>query len=119
MIAGPPLPRASHSRLHFVHDEHDAVLSADALQFLQEELRRGHVPAFALDGLDDDAGDVLRIEQTLENLAFELFEDFRAAGLRGVAVRAAIGVRVRNMLDATEQRAESLALRGFRRGERK
>ncbi len=90
VFTGPPLPGTSHTRLHFVHDEQDAVLPADALQFLQKELRCGHVPAFALNGLNDDARDVLGIEQTLENLPFELFEDFRAAGLRGVAVRAAI-----------------------------
>src|SRR6266436_1050852 len=31
MFTGPPLPRSSHARLHFVHDEHDSVLAADAL----------------------------------------------------------------------------------------
>src|SRR6266581_8002153 len=119
MIAGPPLPRASHSRLHFVHDEHDSVLPANPLQLLQEELWGWHVSAFALNRLDNDARDVLGIEQPLENLPFELFEDFGTAGLCGVAVRAAIRIRVRDVLDPTEQRAESLALRRFRCGERK
>src|SRR6202163_3591253 len=27
VFTGPPLPRASHPRLHFVHDEHNAVLA--------------------------------------------------------------------------------------------
>src|SRR6267143_819387 len=49
----------------------------------------------------------------LENLPFELFEDFRAAGLRRMAVRAAIRVRIRDVLDSTEQRAESFPLRRF------
>ena len=119
MFTGPPLPSAPHARLHFIHDEHDAVLPADALQFLQEELRRRHIPAFPLNWLDDDARDVLGIEQPFENLPFELFEDFRAAGLCGVAVGAAISVRIRDVLDSTEQRAESLALCRFRRRQRK
>src|SRR6266852_4693446 len=52
-------------------------------------------------------------------LPLELFEDFRAAGFRGVAVRAAISVRIGDVFDSTEQRAESLAVRRFRRCERK
>src|SRR6202030_1341963 len=81
VFTGPPLPRASYSRLHFVHDKHDSVLPADPLQFLQEKLRRGHISAFSLNRLDDDTRDILGIEQALENLRFELFENFRAAGL--------------------------------------
>src|SRR6267143_1696224 len=118
VFASPPLSGAAHARLHFVHDEHDAVLPADALQFLQKELWCGHIAAFALNGLDDDARNVLGIEQPLENLPFELFENLRAASLRGVAVRAAIRVRIRDVLDAAEQGAESLALRRFRRWQR-
>src|SRR5207253_9722331 len=113
-LTGPPLSGAAHSRLHFVHDEHDSVLAADPLQFLQEELGRRHVSTFALNGLDDDARDVFGIEQPLENLSFKLLEYLRAAGLRSVAVRAAISVRVGNVLDSAEQRAKSFALRRFR-----
>src|SRR5712691_3193990 len=111
VVTGPPLPGAPHARLHFVHDEHDAVLAADTLQFLEEELRRGYVPPFALDGLDDDTCNVFGIEQTLENLPFKLLENFRAASLCGVAARAAISIRIRNVFDAAEQCAESFALR--------
>ena len=118
MFTGPPLPGASHSRLNFVHDEHDAVLPADPLQFLQKKLWRGHIPAFSLNRLDDDTRDILGIEQALENLPFELFENFCAAGLLGVTVRAAIGIWIRDMLDSTEQRTESLALRRLRRRQR-
>src|SRR5216683_68290 len=118
VFTGPPLPGASHSRLHFVHDEHDAVLPTDPLQFLQKELRSGHISAFSLNRLDDDTRDILGIEQALENLAFELFENFCAAGLLGVTVRAAIGIWIRDVLDSTEQRAESLALRRLRRRQR-
>ena len=94
------------------------MLAADALQFLQEELRRRHISTFALNGLDDDASHFLGIKQPLENLPFELFENFSPAGFRGVAVRAAVSVRVRNVLDATEQRAKPFALRRFRRRQR-
>jgi len=79
------------------------VSAADPLQFLQEELWRRHISTFSLNGLDDDARHVFGVEQPLENLTFELLEDFRAAGFRGVAVRAAISVRVGNVLDSTEQ----------------
>ena len=59
MVAGEHLARAPHPGLHFVNDEHDAVLVADAAQALQEFFRRGHITAFALHDLDDDAGALL------------------------------------------------------------
>src|SRR5580692_8985837 len=88
----PPLSGAAHAGLHFVGDEHDSVLAANPLQFLQKEVRRNDVPAFALNWLDDYSRDFLRIKEPLENLLFELLENFRAASLRGMAVRATIGI---------------------------
>src|SRR5712691_7718270 len=113
MLGGPPLAGTTHAGLHFVDDEHDAVLAADALQFLQEEFWRGDVAAFALDGLDDDGGDFLGIEEALEDLALERFEDFGAASFGGVAVLAAVRIRIRDVLDAGEERAETFALGGL------
>ena len=86
------------------------MLAADALQFLEEELRRGYVPSFALNGFDDDASNVFGVEQTLENLSFKLLENFRTAGLRGMAVRATVSVGIWDVFDSTEQRAESFSL---------
>ncbi len=111
MLTGPPLPGTSHARLHFVHDEHDSLLAADTLQFLEKEPRCGHISAFALNRLNDDACNVFGIEQPFEYLSFKLFENFRTAGLRGMRVRAAVSVRIWDVLDSTEQRPESLALR--------
>ena len=51
---GPPLAGAADAALHFVDDEQDAVLVADAAQFLHEDGGRDHVAALALDGLDED-----------------------------------------------------------------
>src|SRR6266849_9618157 len=113
MLAGTPLARAAHAALHFVDHEHDAVLAANALEFLQEELRRGDVATFALDRLDHNGGDFLRIKEALEDLALERFEDFGAACFGAVTVFAAVGIRVGNVLDAGEERAEAFALRGF------
>ena len=67
----PPFSGAAHAGLHFVGDQHDAVLAANALQLLQEEVRRNDVPAFALNGLDDDSSDFLGVKQALENLLLE------------------------------------------------
>ncbi len=90
VVGGPPLAGAPHSGLHFVDHEHNAVLAADALEFLQEEFWRGNVAAFALDGLDDDGGDFLGIEEALEDLALKRFEDFSAASFGSVTVLAAV-----------------------------
>ncbi len=52
-------------------------------------------------------------------MLFEELQNFGAAGLRCVSVRAAVRIRKRNMFDAAEQRSEPFALRIFRRRERK
>src|SRR5436190_1053531 len=115
----PHFSRAAHAGLHFIADQHDSVLPADALQFLQEKFRRGNVAAFALNRLDDDSGNFRRVEEPLENLIFELLQDFFAAGFRPVSVRAPICVWIRNMLNAAKQRAKIFALRRLRRRQRK
>ncbi len=115
----PPFSCAAHAGLDFVGDKHDAVLATNALEFLQEEVGSNDVAAFALNRLDDDAGDFLGIKEAFEDLLFEYLKDFRAAGFRSVAEGAAIGVRKRNVLDAGKQSAKTLALRGFRSGQRK
>src|SRR5260370_6647686 len=90
VLRGPPLPGAPHTGLYFVDDQHNAVLAANALQLLQEEFLRSDVATFALDWLDYDGGDFLGIEEALEDLTLERFEDFGAAGFGSVTVIAAV-----------------------------
>src|SRR3984893_709969 len=118
IFAGPPLPGSSHTRLHFIHNPHDAVRPADALQLLKKKIGRRNVAAFALNGLDNNSRHFLGIKKPLENLPFQLLQNFRAASLGGVAMRATVRVWVRNMLDTTQQRAKALTLCGFRRRQR-
>src|SRR5215213_3008963 len=69
MLTREHLARAAHSRLHFIHDQHDPMLVADASQPIQKTLRRGHVTTFTLHGFNYDRGDFFRwrsrLEQTL------------------------------------------------------
>jgi hypothetical protein len=51
------LPCATHSRLHFVHDQLNSVLRRNCPQSLEETVGCDDVPALALNGLDDDGGD--------------------------------------------------------------
>src|SRR5215469_14754909 len=71
VLARPHLAGTPHAGLHLVHDEHNSVAAANALQFLQKELGRRHVAALALDWLDDDARNFTGIEHTLEELVLE------------------------------------------------
>ena len=41
MFERPPFAGAAHAGLHFVANQHDAVLAADAAQFLQEKFGAG------------------------------------------------------------------------------
>src|SRR5215471_13894030 len=110
MFERPHFSGSSHAGLHFIHDQHDSVLTADALQFLQEELRRWDITALTLNRFDDDSRHFRWIEQAFENLFLERLQDFCAARLRRMTECAAIRVRIRNVLYTAEQRAKSLAL---------
>src|SRR6202011_3460215 len=74
---------------------------------------------FAWNGLDNIPRHFLGIKKPLENLPFQLLQNFRAASLGGVAMRAAVRVWIRDVLYATQQRSKSLALGGFRSRQRK
>ena len=110
VFAGPPLSCAAHSRLHFVRDEQDSVLAADALQTLQELCRRGQVAALALNRLDENSGDFFGIDAAAEQFVFEVAQAILGSALGAHAIRAAIGVRIRHVKDAGEQRAKAFAL---------
>ena len=118
VIHGPPFAGAAHAGLHFVRDEQDAVLAAKALERLQEFGWRGKIAALALNRLDEDCSDFLRIDEALEELLFDARERIGGGVLGAAAGDAAIGVRIRSLKDAGEQRAESLALHGLAGGER-
>ena len=70
VLRGEHSTGASEARLHLVDDEDDAVLVADPAQPDEEVARRGEEAGLALDGLDDERGDLLggdlRRERALE-----------------------------------------------------
>src|SRR6266478_2851862 len=115
MLMRPPFPCTTHPGLYFVYDEQYAVLPANSQQLPKKEFGRRDVSAFALNRLDNDPCDVLGIEEPLEDLVLQLFKNLRAASLRRVPVRATVGIWIRDVLDAAQKRAKSLALRGLRR----
>ncbi len=79
MLAREHPARPAHAGLDFVRDEQDAVLARELAQPLME-LRRGHdVAAFALDGLDDDAGHLIGRDEVHHDLIFDVAETFRRA----------------------------------------
>src|SRR5208283_3539885 len=119
VIVSPHFSGTPHAGLHLVEDQHDSVLVANALKFLQEKRRRRDEAAFALNRLYDNRRNLFRREQPLEDLLLEQFDDLSATGFLGVAERAAVGVGEGNVLHAAKQSAEILALRTFRGRKRK
>src|SRR5262245_19644365 len=53
------LAGSSHTALHFVDDEQDAMFVAERPQFAQELWRGDVIAAFALDRLDEDRGNLV------------------------------------------------------------
>ena len=113
VISGPPFACAAHAALHFVGDQENAVLAAQRLKLTQKFCGRGQVAAFALNGLDDDAGDVFRRDDFVEQFALDERAAFGAVAAGGGAVRTAIRIGIRRVENAGEQRAESFALHGL------
>ena len=58
MLAAPIFPADAHAGLHFVKNQKDVILVADAAQRLEPFAAEMIVAAFALHGFDDDGGDI-------------------------------------------------------------
>src|SRR6266851_7930787 len=119
MVAGPPFPRASHAALHFVAHEKNSMLPANALQLDKEFLWRGNVSAFALDRFDENRSHLFWIDQALEDFTLQKRRRFDACAGRGIAVRAAIRIRIGNVKHTGQKSAEPFALHGLGCGKRK
>ena len=94
---------------HLVEDQQDAVLRADLAQPLQVALGRDQHAGRTRDGLDDHGGDVAGVVQRDE--ALEFVGEVRA--VLGLAARVGVAgevVRVRQVVDARQHRAEQLAV---------
>ena len=120
VLDGPPLAGAARAGLHFIGDQQDAVLVADAAQFLHEDGGGDDVAAFALDRLDEDGGYLFGRKRGLEEL---LFDVARAAQREGffflrAAATAAIGVGIADVGYSGHERRKAAALLRLRRGER-
>src|SRR5579883_1724626 len=89
----------------------------DAPQLFVKLLGRHQIAALPLNRLDDDRGNLFRRENGPEELFFQELHAFNGAGVRLLAVRAAIAIGKRRMIDG-QHRAEPAPLYGFAAGER-
>ncbi len=104
------LPGAGKAALDLVGHQHDAVLVADLAQRLQEVGVGAVEAALALHRLDDDRGHPLRFQLGLEQRV-----ECVPGLLQGHAV---VGDRIRQVVDAGGQRAETGLVRHHLAGER-
>src|SRR3954447_17635665 len=108
----PPLTGAGDSALHFVHHQQDAVLVADAAQFLHEVVWSNDVAAFALDWLHKDCSHFFGGKRGLEQL---VFNEASAAERELLCVlrttfAPAIYIGITNVRDAWDERRETALL---------
>ena len=118
MFGGEPFAGASEAGLHFVGDEENAVLAADALQQLEIAGRRNDEAAFAENGLGDHGGDGFGSHRTLESV-FEVTRE----SFRGGAFFGPVGISKRNAVDVAGKGLEAgfirMRLAGQRHGEKR
>ena len=63
MLMGPPFPGGSKSRLDLVKDQQELMFVGQPPQFHQKFRTEMVVPAFPLDGFDDETGDVVWVQR--------------------------------------------------------
>jgi hypothetical protein len=96
VVDAPHRPGATEASLHFVDDEDDAVLVAEAPHALQELRRRHDEPALALHGFDHDRGDGLGCDVGDQHPLEGFERDGRA--------RPAVVIRERRAVDLRRER---------------
>src|SRR5262249_11301136 len=119
VIRRPPFSRASHAGLDFISDQQNAVLAAEFLEPAQKFRWSDDIAAFALNRLNENRGDFLGIDDTLEEFSFNMREGVSCGVLRANSVGATIGIGVGSVENAAEQRTKMMALNGLAGGERK
>src|SRR5450432_3134833 len=97
MLTGEHLSGAAEAALHFVGDEHDAMLVANLHQDA-EKLRWGRdEAAFSENRLNDYGGDVFGGDHTAE-CVFQMPCAKNIAGRMLQRIRAAVAIRIRNAI---------------------
>ena len=118
VLDGPPLAGAAHAALDLVGDEQDVVLVAQFAQGGEEPGGRDDVAAFALDGLDQDAGHFIGREDVTEDLVLDVADDRLAVILAGLPVQdGTIGIGEGGMDHAIHERIKAAVVGGFAGGE--
>ena len=103
-LAGAPEPG-----LDLVGDEQDPVLAGDLAQARQEPGRRDDVATLAEDGLDDDRGHALGVDELVERQVELRLPVARAGVGRMGAAGGSIAVRVGGVVDGPGQGFEGAA----------
>ena len=114
------LPVRPDATLDFVHHQQDAVLVADAAQFLHEDRRSDDVSALALDRLDKNGRDFFRREDGLKQFVFDIARaaERKFLGVLRTARTAPIHIGIAHVRNSRHQRRETallLRLRGRQR----
>ena len=116
-----PLASAPNAALHFVHHQQDAVLVADAAQFLHEDRRSDHVSAFALDRLDKNRRDFFRRKHGLKQFVFDVARAAEREFLRilRTAHTAPVHIGITHVRNSRHERRETPFLLRLRSRQRK
>src|SRR5438309_4632162 len=104
VVGAPHRARPADARDHLVADQERARLLGDLLDGAEEALGRDDIAGGALDGLDDDGGD-LPARLVADDVADVVGAGYAAVGI-GETERAAIAVRVRRQVLAGEERPQ-------------
>src|SRR5213078_4467957 len=98
MIESEHLAGASHSALHFIDDEHNAVLVAYAAKLFYERFWSRNISTFTLHNLEHDSRDFFgwsrRLEQTILDPVDDIACDRRVVGrhlVREMSKRVRVG----------------------------
>ena len=82
VFEGKHLSRSSHSALHFIRNQKNAIVVRDLLKTLQEMRRWDDVSALSLNGLNNNRGNFIGRHGRSKDDIFQIFQYGFANGLR-------------------------------------
>src|SRR5438270_6778330 len=114
----PPFPGTSHAGLHFVSNQQNAMLVANAPQLLQELGGCDDVSALTLHSFDKDRGNLFGWHGCGEHALFEITRTIDRILACVAPLRPAVQVWIWNVCDARNQRGKAPALLRLRSSQR-
>jgi len=114
MLDRPPFASTSHAGLDLIRNQQNAIFVTKVTQGGEKIWGRNDVTAFTLDGLDEDASDIVGRSDTAKQFLFNIMHDRFAIAFTGYAFKqGSVWIREGGMHNPVHQGEEASFVIGF------